>query len=48
LNEIRNLRIEYAFNNASIGNLAETPIFFNMGFTKTIAKKGARQIIIQT
>ena len=48
LNEVRNLRKEYSFNNANIGNLDETPIFFNMGFTKTIAKKGARQIIIQT
>jgi len=27
LNEVRNLRIEYDFNNASIGNLDQTPIF---------------------
>ena len=36
LNEVRNLRLEYAFNNAS------------MGFTKTIAKKDTKQVIIQT
>ena len=39
LNEVRNLRMEYPFNNASIVNLDETPIFFNMRFSKTIAKE---------
>ena len=46
LNEVINLRLEYRFSNASIANLDETQLFFNMGFSKTIAKKGIKQVII--
>jgi hypothetical protein len=47
LKEVRNLRLEYGFSNASIANLDETPLFFNMGISKATAKKGIKQVIIQ-
>lgn len=48
LNEIRNNRINNGINSSIIGNMDETPIFFNMPISKTIIKKGAKQVIIRT
>ena len=39
LNEIRNNRINNGINSSIIGNMDETPIFFNMPISKTIIKK---------
>ena len=38
-NEVYNNRLKYGFNTYGVGNMDETPIFFNMYPNKTIAKK---------
>ena len=47
-NEVYNNRMKYGFNTYWIGNMDETPIFFNMYPNKTIAKKGKKSILIKT
>ena len=43
------IRIEKnGFNRLGVGNMDETPIFFNMYPTKIIAKKGDKVILIKT
>ena len=50
LNEVYNNRLKYWFNayGDGVGNMDETPIFFNMYPNKTIAKKGNKTILIKT
>jgi len=47
-NEVYNNRLKYGFNTYGVGNMDETPIFFNMYPNKTIAKKGNKTILIKT
>ena len=47
-NEVYNNRMKYGFNTYGVGNIDETPIFFNMYPNKTIAKKGNKSILIKT
>ena len=48
LNEVRNIRYENRINSFILGNMDETPLFFNRPITKTIVKKGSRQVIVKT
>ena len=48
LNEIRNNRIANGFSDSIIWNMDETPIFLNMPITKTIVKRGSKQVIVKT
>lgn len=48
LNEVRNIRYKNGISSSILGNMDETPLFFNMTFTKTIVKKGNRQVIVKT
>ena len=47
-NEVYNNRMKYGFNTYGVGNMDETPIFFNMYPNKTIAKKGNKHVLIKT
>ena len=47
-NEVYNNRMKYGFNTYGVGNMDETPIFFNMYPNKVIAKKGNKSILIKT
>lgn len=46
--ELRRKRMFGGFSPQIIGNMGETPIFFNMSPKKTIAIKGSKTIIIRT
>ena len=46
-NGVYNNRLKYWFNTYRVGNMDETPIFFNMYPNKTIAKKGNETILIK-
>ena len=48
LNEVYNIRYENAISSSILGNMDETPLFLNMPITKTIVKKGSRQVIVKT
>lgn len=48
LNEIRNIRLNNGICDSILGNMDETPIFLNMPITKTIIKKGTKQVIVKT
>ena len=48
LNEVRNIRYENGISSSILGNMDETLLFFNMPITKTIVKKGSRQVIVKT
>ena len=47
-NEVYNNRLKYGFNTYGVGNMDETPIFFNMYPNKIIAKKGNKTFLIKT
>ena len=48
LNEVREIRSKNGINSSIIANMDETPVFLNMPLTKTIVKRGSRQVIIKT
>ena len=49
LNEVWDNRIKFNFSDTIIANMDdETPLFFNMTPSKTVAKKGGKSIIIRT
>jgi hypothetical protein len=48
LNEVRNIRYKNGISSSILGNMDETPLFLNMPITKTIVKKGSRQVIVKT
>ena len=46
LNEVKAIRLKNGINTSIIENMDETPVFLNMPMTKTIVKRGSRQVII--
>ena len=48
LNEVKAIRLKKGINSSIIANMDETPVFLNMPLTKTIVKRGSRQVIIKT
>ena len=48
LNVVWNNRKNYGFYDEIIGNMDETPVFFNMVPSKTVAYKGQKSILIKT